>query len=553
MTAWLVDTFVYTALLIGLVLLLRKPVARHFGPQVAYALWALPLMRLFMPPLVLPAWMAPAQQPTAAAEPLMVMVSDAPAASANAVATASVEIEVLDLLLPLWLGGAALFLIWRTRSYFAMRRELLADARPVGRVGNIRLVEAPAVTAPVAFGVTDKVVALPPAFMAHPDRAARDLAIAHELAHHRGRDLLANIAAQPLLALHWFNPLAWAGWRAMRRDQEAACDARVIAGQGRHSRAAYAQVIANFAAGNQRLALAAPMACPMLGEKSIIHRLRSLTLEEPSSKKRRAGLASVSMAALALPFTASVSYAAPEAPDAPPRVPALAVPSVPLAPAEPPPREAPLAPEPLAAPLPPTAPLPPAPPHSVEHGERLSSHINRQVERQLDLHEEEIEAAFAEMEHELEQLEHLDETIEAALAQAEDARATSLSAIAHASHPAPRVQVEMRCEGDEPVVERDLGDGRTAILICNRAINAQAVEGLREARRAIAREKHMPPEQRQRTIRQLDRQIHQLSARRVSYQVTHRIVAPGFRVAPVVAPVVARATAVEVCTGGDLV
>ena len=38
----------------------------------------------------------------------------------------------------------------------------------------------------------------------------RELAIAHELAHHRGRDLLANMLAQAVLALHWFNPLAWA-------------------------------------------------------------------------------------------------------------------------------------------------------------------------------------------------------------------------------------------------------------------------------------------------------------------------------------------------------
>ncbi len=57
---WMVDTFIYTALLIGLVLLLRRPVSRWCGPQVAYALWALPFLRFIMPPIVLPAWMAPA-------------------------------------------------------------------------------------------------------------------------------------------------------------------------------------------------------------------------------------------------------------------------------------------------------------------------------------------------------------------------------------------------------------------------------------------------------------------------------------------------------------
>jgi beta-lactamase regulating signal transducer with metallopeptidase domain len=247
MTSWLMDTLLYTGLLIALVLLLRRPVAREFGPRIAYALWALPVLRLLLPPVVLPASMAPAE-PEASADAVMAMAMTADA-TAGPVAAPEATFEVADLLLPLWLVGAALFLAWRIATYLRMRRELLAEARPVGEVGRIRIVETPAVGSPVAFGVTDKVIALPPRFMAMEDRAARDLAIAHELEHHRGYDLIANFAAQPLLALHWFNPLAWFGWRAMRRDQEAACDARVLEGHGHEVRAAYAGVIAGFAAG----------------------------------------------------------------------------------------------------------------------------------------------------------------------------------------------------------------------------------------------------------------------------------------------------------------
>ena len=39
---------------VALVLLLRRPVARHFGPEAAYALWAVPAARLILPPLTLP-------------------------------------------------------------------------------------------------------------------------------------------------------------------------------------------------------------------------------------------------------------------------------------------------------------------------------------------------------------------------------------------------------------------------------------------------------------------------------------------------------------------
>ena len=61
MTAWLIETLVWTAVLIAAVLFVRRPVARWFGPQVAYALWALPVLRLILPPIELPAWMAPVQ------------------------------------------------------------------------------------------------------------------------------------------------------------------------------------------------------------------------------------------------------------------------------------------------------------------------------------------------------------------------------------------------------------------------------------------------------------------------------------------------------------
>ena len=53
--AWALDTFAYTGVLIALVLVARRPVARHFGPQLAYALWLLPLLRLVLPPITLPA------------------------------------------------------------------------------------------------------------------------------------------------------------------------------------------------------------------------------------------------------------------------------------------------------------------------------------------------------------------------------------------------------------------------------------------------------------------------------------------------------------------
>ena len=358
-SAVLFDTLLWTAALIALVLMLRRPVTRWFGAPAAYALWILPMLRLFLPPVELPAWLAPAKEVTpevtkAAATPIVIEIGSAAPAAVPLAAPVEEAPGLLETLgtLPLteialtaWLGGAAVFLFLRFNAYFRLRDELTEGAIEVGTtkgpLGTIRLIETPNTNGPLAFGVLEPVIALPPGFMASVDREARDLALAHELEHHRGHDLLINILAQPLFALHWFNPLGRYGWLALRRDQEAACDARVMASASKDERALYANVIASFAAG-PNVALAAPMACPVLGDKSIIQRLRNLKMNDDASNTKSRKMASRLMlgtAVLALPLTASVTYAESLVP-APPAPPAVSA----------------------VAPMPPAPPAPPAPP-----------------------------------------------------------------------------------------------------------------------------------------------------------------------------------------------
>ena len=49
-----VQTVIAVSVLIALILFARKHVARQFGAGVAYALWAIPLARLVLPPLSMP-------------------------------------------------------------------------------------------------------------------------------------------------------------------------------------------------------------------------------------------------------------------------------------------------------------------------------------------------------------------------------------------------------------------------------------------------------------------------------------------------------------------
>ena len=133
------------------------------------------------------------------------------------------------ILLILWLGVAlGLFLA----RMLAFRRDRARDPRRRRRTRRASARCASSgrreVSGPVAFGIFDRVIAVPADFDSLYAEHERRLALEHELAHHRSGDLVANLFAFVLLCLQWFNPLAWVAHAAFRFDQEAACDARVL-------------------------------------------------------------------------------------------------------------------------------------------------------------------------------------------------------------------------------------------------------------------------------------------------------------------------------------
>lgn len=540
---WLIDTLLWTGALIMIVLLARRPVARHFGAHAAYALWALPLVRMAFPPIELPAWLAPVSVPATATygyEATISVVSE-PTSIAPVI-----DVNWTMILIAIWLGGAAVFAVNRLAAYARLRRELLASARRVGQSEGVVFVETPATASPLAFGVLHRFVALPPGFMAQHDRLSRDLALTHELEHHRARDLLANFAALPLFALHWFNPLARLGWHAMRRDQEAACDARVVAKRDRRERATYAALIAGVAAA-PHAALVAPMACPVLGDKSIIHRLRTLSMTDPSDRRRRSGLLLVGVAALALPLTATISYAHDN----------MQLPQPPLAPEVPLPPDAPVTPE---------APMPPAPPSAPEASAMGASRIVIEEEspdgtrrerrvmtfrsgegnphlvvrtgdgRTIAPDSPEFEAHMKKIERDMERAaQRMERTVrfeesrakrlaehaaaasdiaaanaEVARARAEAAGAVAEAAGARAEAMAPRV-VES-CDGNGSVSQSVVAGGKRVIRICQNGARKHAIAGLKAARSSISQIGQFDPSTRAQVVADIDRQIARLEA-----------------------------------------
>ena len=346
------DTLVTTAALVLAILIIRKPFARHFGPRLTYALWAVPALRLLLPPLPLA---EPEAAPVAASavEPAVHLLIMAPEPGAAVSMTPPVTVaestlsfaDMLPFLFAVWMAGMVAVLVAAMVSHRRFRREVLDGAVELEPIGSIRLVMTDAVDGPVAFGLWRRHVAVPQDFFARYVAEERALAIDHELAHHRHGDLWANAAALLLLAVQWFNPFAWRAIRAFRFDQEAACDARVLTMSDSAPRnvrtARYATAIAKAAVGS-RLSLAAPMAV----HDNLQERLTMLMQQDISKKRGLVGRLLVGGATLAVLATtatlvpagiASASVQsdvpAPPAPPAPPEAPdAPAAPEAPSAP-----------------------------------------------------------------------------------------------------------------------------------------------------------------------------------------------------------------------------
>ena len=277
--AWAGSTLLASTVLMLLVLTIRAPVRRWVGPQLGYGLWAIPALRMVLPSIhALP---APILDKAA---PMSVLFAGprgllAPAADARASMIGAIMLFI-------WLGGAiALFAVLAVR-HMRFSQRLRATATGVGQQGAIRILAAD-VAGPLAFGVFQRFIAVPRTFGQDYDAREQALALAHELAHHARGDLLANWASLLMLAMHWWNPLAWIAIRAFAEDQELAVDARVLAGCEADALPLYARVLAK-ASG-----VALPPACNLHGRSTLKRRLMALAFTPRPGRR-------IAVAALAL-------------------------------------------------------------------------------------------------------------------------------------------------------------------------------------------------------------------------------------------------------------
>ncbi len=317
---WAIPTSFAVTGLILFVLLVRRPFARHFGAKAAYALWALPMVRLVMPAI-------PILRPETLAEPS----NGTPViyySQATLTEPVSSPFDISAIVFGTWLVVGCFWLalqLWRQdRFKTALRRKSeplsgsaaylaagLTDELELRRLPEIRI--SADQTGPLVTNLWRPMIILPFGFSDEYDQSQQRYILAHELAHIKRRDLWAALAVLIFRAFNWPNPLVHYAARYFRADQEAACDQFVITefGDTSQTRSGYAETLIH--AARTAVTPFSPQPLGLTIHHPLKERLMILKSQTKRSSKLRLAASTLAMGAL----LASAPYTAMADPDVP--------------------------------------------------------------------------------------------------------------------------------------------------------------------------------------------------------------------------------------------
>jgi bla regulator protein blaR1 len=264
--------------------LLRTPFRRVAGAQAAYWLW-----------LTVPSSALAALLPAPSDSWVLATIALPARLMALAGASAPARYAVIGLLV--WAAGASLMLVFAVYRQRTFERSLGSlTSLPNGAYQSVTVAE------PMLVGAWRPRVVLPADFEMRYTLEERELVLAHERAHLRRGDALANAVASGCLCLSWFNPLMYWAVGQFRFDQELACDASVLAATGT-ARRQYAGALlkAQLAADSVRFV---PAGCSWRSSHRLKQRIAVLKRPLPSYVRRASGVL------LALTCISSGSYVA---------------------------------------------------------------------------------------------------------------------------------------------------------------------------------------------------------------------------------------------------
>jgi beta-lactamase regulating signal transducer with metallopeptidase domain len=267
---------------IAAVMFVRKGVRRLAGARAAYALWlTVPAAAAgsFLPARTLKVTLPGVTQIAPAGETLAPLPPAAPEA---------VPIDWTGVFLAVWAAGALMGLVWLTWRHWRFVATV-CHRGPGGRLQALANGVGPAVV-----GVVAPRILLPRDFSERFSPRERAVVLAHERFHLEQGHAQTNALALLTLCLNWFNPALHLAVRAVRLDQELACDEAVIR-QYPNARRSYAEAMLK----TQLSPAPMPLGCywPARGS-ALRQRLAMLHAPSPTPLRVAAGAAAASTLAV---------------------------------------------------------------------------------------------------------------------------------------------------------------------------------------------------------------------------------------------------------------
>jgi len=188
--------------------------------------------------------------------------ASATASSAVGSVPSSRDIDYAWLLAMLWASGTTAMLLYAFLGILALWRirrstelpaaECLDELRMLAESHDVQRPIAIAVSnltsTPIVSGVWHPLIILPRGASEWSSERLR-VVLMHELAHIKRGDCFTQALARLICAVYWFNPLVWIAARALRVEQERACDDFVLAAGTKAS--AYATHLSGIARSTQ--------------------------------------------------------------------------------------------------------------------------------------------------------------------------------------------------------------------------------------------------------------------------------------------------------------
>ena len=208
----------------------------------------------------------------------------------------------------LWLAGVLLMLLRAVRILHGERRTA-GTAQPVGDPDILALLDrlrarfritrrvllatVDAACSPAVLGVVSPVILVPTAILTGSPPDHLRAILAHELAHIRRWDVLANVLQLLVESLFFHNPFVWLLSAQIRREREACCDA--VAADCCGGAPAYARALVDVG----QLVLATSPAVSFARPNGLSDRVRRLLGLRPAGDTWRLPMASLVIALLA--------------------------------------------------------------------------------------------------------------------------------------------------------------------------------------------------------------------------------------------------------------